>query len=127
MVIMIKNNSKSLKKFILIFIANLVGLFLIAGIISNLKGVQLNDVLFIEGLLILMIVLFSSVGGNYQSLSLQEFGQVNPQYFANILLESNVIEKEKIAPASNIQINMDLISSSLMIGSIIVLISSYLL
>lgn len=124
---MIKNNSKSLKKFILIFIANLVGLFLIAGIISNLKGVQLNDVLFIEGLLILMIVLFSSVGGNYQSLSLQEFGQVNPQYFANILLESNVIEKEKIAPASNIQINMDLISSSLMIGSIIVLISSYLL
>ena len=124
---MIKNNSKSLKKFILIFIANLVGLFLIAGIISNLKGVQLNDVLFIEGLLILMIVLFSSVGGNYQSLSLQEFGQVNPQYFANILLESNVIEKEKIAPASNIQINMDLISSSLMIGSIIVLISSSLL
>lgn len=124
---MIKNNSKSLKKFISIFIANLVGLFLIAGIISNLKGVQLNDVLFIEGLLILMIVLFSSVGGNYQSLSLQEFGQVNPQYFANILLESNVIEKEKIAPASNIQINMDLISSSLMIGSIIVLISSYLL
>lgn len=124
---MIKNNSKSLKKFISIFIANLVGLFLMAGIISNLKGVQLNDVLFIEGLLILMIVLFSSVGGNYQSLSLQEFGQVNPQYFANILLESNVIEKEKIAPASNIQINMDLISSSLMIGSIIVLISSYLL
>ncbi|WP_291628104.1 hypothetical protein [Clostridium sp.] len=124
---MIKNNSKSLKKFISIFIANLVGLFLIAGIISNLKGFHLNDVLFIEGLLSLMIVLFSSVGGNYQSLSLQEFGQVNPQYFANILLESNAIEKEKIASASNIQINMDLISSSLMIGSIIVLISSYLL
>ena len=124
---MIKNNSKSLKTFILIFIANLVSLFLMAGIISSLKGFNLKDVLFVEGILILMIVLFSSIGGNYQSLSLQEFGQVNPQYFANIVLETNVAEKEKIVSASNIQINMDLISSSVMIGSIVVLISSYLL
>ncbi len=127
MILMIKNNSKSLKTFILIFIANLVSLFLMAGIISSLKGFNLKDVLFVEGILILMIVLFSSIGGNYQSLSLQEFGQVNPQYFANIVLETNVAEKEKIVSASNIQINMDLISSSVMIGSIVVLISSYLL
>ena len=95
--------------------------------ILDLKGFNLKDVLFVEGILILMIVLFSSIGGNYQSLSLQEFGQVNPQYFANIVLETNVAEKEKIVSASNIQINMDLISSSVMIGSIVVLISSYLL
>lgn len=124
---MIKNNSKSLRKFILIFIANLVSLFLIAGVISSLRGFHLKDVLFIEGILILMIVLFSSIGGKNQSLSLQEFGQVNPQYFANIVLENNIAEKERIVSASNIQINMDLISSSILIGSIVVLISSYLL
>ena len=41
--------------FILIFIANLVSLFLMAGIISSLKGFNLKDVLFVEGILILMI------------------------------------------------------------------------
>lgn len=127
MVLMIKNKSKSLRKFILIFIANLVSLFLIAGVISSLRGFHLKDVLFIEGILILMIVLFSSISGSNQSLSLQEFGQVNPQYFANIVLENNIAEKERIVSASNIKINMDLISSSILIGSIVVLISSYLL
>lgn len=122
-----KNNSKSLKKFISIFIANLVSLFLIGGIISNLNGFQLKDVLFVEGILVLMIGIFSSIGGNTQSLSLQEFGQVNPQCFVNIVLESNRVEKERVISTSNIQINMDLVSTSITLGAIIALIISYLL
>ena len=127
MVLMRKNNSKSLKKFISIFIANSVSLFLIGGIISNLNGFQLKDVLFVEGILVLMIGIFSSIGGNTQSLSLQEFGQVNPQCFVNIVLESNSIQKERVISTSNIEINMDLVSTSITLGAIIALIISYLL
>lgn len=127
MVLMRKNNSKSLKKFISIFIANSVSLFVIGGIISNLNGFQLKDVLFVEGILVLMIGIFSSIGGNTQSLSLQEFGQVNPQCFVNIVLESNSIQKERVISTSNIEINMDLVSTSITLGAIIALIISYLL
>ena len=124
---MLKNNYKSLKKFSSIFIANLVFLFLIAGIISSLKGYLLKDVLFVEGILIFMVSILSSIDGKPLSLSLQEFGQVNPQYFATIVLDSNTTEKERIISTSNINIKMDIVSTSIMIGSIIVLVTSYLL
>ena len=124
---MLKNNSKSLKKFVLFFVANLVSLFLIAGIISNLKGFEIKDVLFIEGIFILMVGLFSSISGSPQSLSLQEFGQVNPQYFASISLEDTTIENQRAVSVSNIQVSVDLFSTSMIIGSVIVLISSYIL
>ena len=124
---MIKKNSKSLKNFSWIFISNLVFLFLIAGVISSLKGYQFKDVLFVEGILVFMVSVLSSIDGKPLSLSLQEFGQVNPQYFASIVLESNATEKERIISSSNISIKMDIVSTSIMIGSIIVLIISYLL
>lgn len=127
MIFMIKKNSKSLKNFSWIFISNLVFLFLIAGVISSLKGYQFKDVLFVEGILVFMVSVLSSIDGKPLSLSLQEFGQVNPQYFASIVLESNATEKERIISSSNISIKMDIVSTSIMIGSIIVLIISYLL
>ncbi len=126
-IFMIKKNSKSLKNFSWIFISNLVFLFLIAGVISSLKGYQFKDVLFVEGILVFMVSVLSSIDGKPLSLSLQEFGQVNPQYFASIVLESNATEKERIISSSNISIKMDIVSTSIMIGSIIVLIISYLL
>ncbi len=127
MIFMMKKNSKSLKNFSWIFISNLVFLFLIAGVISSLKGYQFKDVLFVEGILVFMVSVLSSIDGKPLSLSLQEFGQVNPQYFASIVLESNATEKERIISSSNISIKMDIVSTSIMIGSIIVLIISYLL
>ena len=126
-IFMMKKNSKSLKNFSWIFISNLVFLFLIAGVISSLKGYQFKDVLFVEGILVFMVSVLSSIDGKPLSLSLQEFGQVNPQYFASIVLESNAAEKERIISSSNISIKMDIVSTSIMIGSIIVLIISYLL
>lgn len=126
-IFMMKKNSKSLKNFSWIFISNLVFLFLIAGVISSLKGYQFKDVLFVEGILVFMVSVLSSIDGKPLSLSLQEFGQVNPQYFASIVLESNATEKERIISSSNISIKMDIVSTSIMIGSIIVLIISYLL
>ena len=126
-IFMMKKNSKSLKNFSWIFISNLVFLFLIAGVISSLKGYQFKDVLFVEGILVFMVSVLSSIDGKPLSLSLQEFGQVNPQYFASIVLESNATEKEIIISSSNISIKMDIVSTSIMIGSIIVLIISYLL
>ena len=126
-IFMTKKNSKGLKNFSWIFISNLVFLFLIAGVISSLKGYQFKDVLFVEGILVFMVSVLSSIDGKPLSLSLQEFGQVNPQYFASIVLESNATEKERIISSSNISIKMDIVSTSIMIGSIIVLIISYLL
>lgn len=124
---MMKNNSKRFKKFIPIFVVSLLSLFLLGAIISNINGFQLRDVVFVEGILILMIGIFSSISGSTQNLSLQEFGQINPQYFANIILDSSSIKKEKSLVASNIQINIDLVSTSIMIGAIIALIISFLL
>lgn len=122
-----KNNSKSLKKFISIFITNLVSVLLIGGLISNLKGFQLKDVLFVEGILVLMMGVFSSIGVNTEGLSLREFVQINPQCVTNIVLESNSLEKERVVSASNIQINMDLVSTAITLGAIVSLIISYLL
>lgn len=124
---MMKNNSKRFKKFIPIFVVSLLSLFLLGAIISSINGFQLRDVVFVEGILILMIGIFSSISGSTQNLSLQEFGQINPQYFANIILDSSSIKKEKSLVASNIQINIDLVNTSIIVGAIIALIISFLL
>ncbi|MDV4150610.1 hypothetical protein R0131_07150 [Clostridium sp. AL.422] len=124
---MVKNNSKSLKKFISIFLTALVFIFLIGGVISNLNGFQLKDVIFIEGIVVLMIGIFSSIGGSQKSLDIKEFVIVNPQCFANITLGPNGIIKERTTNNSNLQINIDLVSTSIIVGAIIALISSYLL
>ncbi|MBE6053012.1 MAG: hypothetical protein E7212_03710 [Clostridium sartagoforme] len=124
---MVKNNSKNLKKFILIFVTSLVVIFLVGGIISKINGFRLKDVIFIEGILTLMIGIFSSIDGSPKSLDIQEFVLVNPQSFANMILVKEGASKERVRNTSNLQINFDLVSTSIIVGALVALFSSYLL
>lgn len=127
MILMVKNNSKNLKKFILIFVTSLVVIFLVGGIISKINGFRLKDVIFIEGILTLMIGIFSSIDGSPKSLDIQEFVLVNPQSFANMILVKEGASKERVRNTSNLQINFDLVSTSIIVGALVALFSSYLL
>ena len=124
---MIKNNLKSFKSFILIFMVSLVVFYFLGSIISNLKGFNFRDVIFVEGIIVLMGVIFSSIDGSPQGLTLQEFGQINPQYFANIILETKVREGKGLIEISNVKINIDLISMAIVLGATITLISSFII
>ncbi|EOR26835.1 hypothetical protein A500_06736 [Clostridium sartagoforme AAU1] len=74
-----------------------------------------------------MIGIFSAIGGNPMSLSLQDFGQINPQWLANISLETNEIDRKRIVDSCKVIINIDIINLSLMIGGFIVLLISRIL
>ncbi|MCR1949659.1 MULTISPECIES: hypothetical protein [Clostridium] len=116
---MIKKNSKTLSKFITIFIISLIVSFSLGEIISNFKGYNFRDVLFVEGIIILMMGIFSAVGGNPMSLSLQDFGRINPQWLANISLETNEIDRRRIIDSCKVNINIDITTVSLVIGGLI--------
>ncbi|WP_291653580.1 hypothetical protein [Clostridium sp.] len=121
---MIKKNSKTFSRFITISIITLIVSFILGQIISSFKGYNFSDVLFVEGIIILMMGIFSAVGGNPMSLSLQDFGQINPQWLANISLETNEIDRRRIIDSCKVNINIDITTISLVIvGSISLLIS----
>lgn len=124
MILMIKKNSKNLSKFITICIISLMVTFSLGEIISSFQGYNFRDVIFVEGIIILMMGIFSAVGGNPMSLSLQDFGQINPQWLANISLETNEIDRRRIIDSCKVNINIDITTISLVIvGSISLLIS----
>ncbi|MDB1923231.1 hypothetical protein PMY08_11935, partial [Clostridium tertium] len=71
--------------------------------------------------------IFSAVGGNPMSLSLQDFGQINPQWLANISLETNEIDRRRIIDSCKVNINIDITTISLVIGGSISLLISFIL
>ena len=87
-----KNLLKSLEKCILWGVIWSIILFIIANILVNLKGFLLKDVLFIEGIIFIMLGIFSCIGGNPMGLSLQSLGQNNAQYNTNANLEVSKME-----------------------------------
>ncbi|MPQ43916.1 hypothetical protein [Clostridium tarantellae] len=87
--------TKTLIKCILFGILWFILLFIIALIILKLTNYALNDILFIEGILFIIIGVLSSLGGNTMSLSLQSMGETNSQYISNANLEITKLEKEK--------------------------------
>ncbi|VYU07939.1 hypothetical protein [Clostridium tertium] len=122
---MIKTKSNSFLKFSFIFIISSLTLFVVASIISSIHGASFKDVIFIEGIMLLMLSAFSSIEGSTSLPSMQEFGQINPQCFANVYLESNEIDQRRISRGSILNINVDLISSAIMFGAFISLIFSF--
>lgn len=127
MILMNKKNSKTLSKFIIICIISLMVSFSLGQVISSFQGYSFQDVLFVEGIIILMVGIFSSIGGNPMSLSLQDFGQINPQWVANISLETNEIDRRRIIDSCKVNINIDITTISLAIGGLISLLISFIL
>lgn len=101
-------------------------LFGVALIITNFKGYELKDVLFVEGIIFVIGGVLSSLGGNPMGLSMQGLGQTNAQYIANANLEVTKMEKDK---TKNIKttISVGLSTVALVIGGILVIVINFII
>lgn len=91
-------------------------LWILGNIFSKNTDIPLKDILFMEGVLTIILGIFSAVEGNPMGLSMQSFGQNNAQYVANANLEITRREKEKMVTKDRIKIGTSTIS--LVLGGI---------
>ena len=122
---MIKTKSNSFLKFSFIFIISSLTLFVLGSIISNVSGTPIKDVMFIEGIVVLMLSVFSLIEGNTTLPSMQEFGRKNPQYLVNMILESNENARKKINRNSTLNIQLDISSLGVIVAAFISVIFSF--
>ncbi len=74
----------------------LLSILLIAGAaVIYLTEYIFKDVLFLEGIAVIIFGIFSGISGNPSGLSLLGIGKDNAQYISNFNLETLNIEKEK--------------------------------
>ncbi len=99
----------------------LIGLGIVHFTSHNLK-----DILFIEGIILVILGVSSFLGGNPTGLSLQGLGQTNAQYIANANLEVTKMEKEKTNTIKN-NFKTNISTVSLVIGGIICIIINFII
>lgn len=121
-----KSVLKTLGKCILFGLVWAILLFGIAVAITNYKGYNFKDVLFVEGMLMVIVGCLSAVGGNPMGLSMQGLGQVNAQYIANANLEITKMERDK---TKNIKsyISFGLSTVSFITGAIFIVILAFII
>ena len=117
---------KSLSKCILWGAIWTVILLIIGNILANLKGFLLKDVLFIEGIIFIILGIFSCIGGNPMGLSLQSLGQNNPQYNTNANLEVSRMENNNKSSLKN-TISISINTVSLIFAGIACVIINYII
>lgn len=98
----------------------LIGLGIVRFTTYNLK-----DILFIEGIILVILGVSSFLGGNPTGLSLQGLGQTNAQYIANANLEVTRMEKEKTNTIKNFKASISTVS--LVIGGVICIIINFII
>ena len=80
----------------------------------------LNDVLFMEGILFIMLGVFSSIGGNSIGLSFQVMEQNNAQYLAKVDNENFELEKKnEESPKIETTISISTTMISLVIAGVV--------
>lgn len=99
----------------------LIGLGIVRFTTYNLK-----DILFIEGIILVILGVSSFLGGNPTGLSLQGLGQTNAQYIANANLEVTRMEKEKTNTIKN-NFKASISTVSLVIGGVICIIINFII
>ncbi|WP_346917214.1 hypothetical protein [Clostridium sp.] len=100
----------------------LIGLCIVKFTTHNLK-----DVLFIEGIILVIWGGMAFVGGNPMGISLQGMGQINAQYIANANLEVTKMEKEKTATPIKNSFKASINIVSLVIGGLICIIINFII
>lgn len=114
--------------------AVLVG-FLILGIgyglailIGNHYGYNLQDILFVEGIVLVALGLMMSMRGNPSGASLLGFGQQNATQVSNWNLEVTRIEREQTSYHRNFLkqavLEFSLINVSILLGGILIILFS---
>ncbi len=108
-------------KYLLSILVYSIILYTIAIIISNIINCEIKNILFIEGIIIVMIGIFSGIEGDSKGASLQGLGQNNTQYISNANLEvSKLIKQSKVGNFSYYNYN----TISLIISGIIMILIS---
>jgi cobalamin biosynthesis protein CobD/CbiB len=100
---------------------------LIGFIIANFTPYILKDVLFVEGMLIVIVAASSSISGNPLGLSLQALGQNSAQYVANANLEAMKMEKQKQYDNFKTGLRSSLNAVSLIIGGVICIVINFMI
>ncbi|WP_238881470.1 hypothetical protein [Clostridium sp. YIM B02551] len=118
-------NSKQLLKCAL---AGIVWFIITIGIgllIMKFTKYNFKDILFMEGILLIIIGVLSSIGGNSMGLSLQSLGQVNSQYASNVNLEVTRKEKNNYNIKTTISFGVSMIA--LIIGGALSIILNFII
>lgn len=86
---------KKIVKLIINVLGWIIISLVLAGILVGSRNLVFKDIIFIEGIFLIIIGLTSTIGGDPLGLSLQGLGNMNEQYMANANLEGSKMEKEK--------------------------------
>ena len=119
--------SLSLVKYIFFEILLAVIVLLIGLAIVYFTNYNFKDVLFVEGMVVIILGIFSGISGNSTGLSLQGMGQNNAQYVSNVNLETLKMEKEKTKNNLNPNISIGLNMASLIISGAICIIIDFII
>lgn len=94
-------------------------------LIVDLAGYNFKDVMFIEGIVLVILGLFASVSGNPMGLCIQALGNSNSQYVANTNLQIAKVDLER---KTNIKttIKMSISTVALVMGGILSILVSFL-
>lgn len=121
-----KSQIKSLIKCVVWGIIWSIILVLIGLGIVHFTAHNLKDVLFIEGIILVILGISSFLGGNPTGLSLQGLCQANAQYISNTNLEVTKMEKEKTSTIrKNFKASINTIS--LVMGGVICIIINFII
>lgn len=90
-------NIKLLIKYTLWGVIWAVAFIILGFIIKKFSTFSLKDILFVEGILLVIFGAASCIGGNPLGLSIQALGQPNAQYAAYANLEVTRMEREKLS------------------------------
>ncbi|MDV4151075.1 hypothetical protein R0131_09515 [Clostridium sp. AL.422] len=104
-----------------------LGLAAIVGFIITkiLPDKSFENILFIEGLVLVFGGIFASISGDPMGLSMQGLGQNNAQYITNANLEIAKMQKEK--SGVKIDIGFSLSTFALLIGGILSVIVTFIM
>lgn len=103
-----------------LIIASILG-FIISKIMTSRS---FQDILFIEGLVLIFIGIFASISGDPRGISMQGLGQNNAQYINNANLEVARMEKEKVHIKTDIKFALS--TFSLVIGGVLSIIVTFI-
>ena len=117
---MYKSRIRSFGKCVMYAAILIAVLILTALVITKAVMYPLNDVLFMEGILFIMLGIFSSIGGNPIGLSFQVMEQNNAQYLAKFDNENFELEKKNgESPKIETTINVSTTMISLVISGVV--------
>jgi len=102
-------------------------LVLIGLVVTNITKYNFKDVIFSEGMIVVLLGVFSSIGGNPLGLSFQAMGQNNSQYVSKANLEISKMEKDKIGDSNKTNIKFGFSTISLIIGGVICIIINFII